>query len=593
MKTRNEIEEKYKWDLTTLCSSDEDFYAQYELLKPYIEKFENFEGKLNNKETIKEYFSLSREFEEKLFPVYLYADLKGDEILSDNKRNQMRETVHKFYSDFCVATTFVTNEFNDLSDEFLDELIADTDFKDQDRFFMDIKRSKKHILSPQEEKLLAGMDFLGGFRTNMRKLTDADFDFGEVEDSKGNKLPLNHTTRMQYLRSTDRTLRKNSAEKYSKVYADHKNVLANNYINHVKASCYLAKVRNYPSALASSLEDDEIDSKVYDMNIEYVRKNIPMINRYYILKKKELGLDEIYGYDFFVEGANGKEEKIYSFEEAIELIKKALAPLGEEYIRLVDKAVVERWIDVFPNKDKRTGGYCTGLCPQHPYILYNFDGSIHDVLGLAHELGHAMHTLFMTQTQAPEKRDYPLFLAEIASTTNEILFLSYLLRSARSDEEKKEVFNRLFSEVDAAIFAQTRLAEFEQKVHALCEEDVPLTKDVLADIFAKLNEDYSGIVKSSENGQYGWSKIPHLYRDFYVFCYSTGMIAAIAFANNILAEKEDAKEKYLNFLSLGDSVDPMTALALAGCDMRDENTYTSCFEYLSSLLDQWEALVGA
>lgn len=591
MKERKDIEEKYKWDLSPLCKDYDEFYSRCEEIKTYTAKFEAMKGKLNTKENLKKYFALNREFDDKLLPVYLYASSKSDEILTDNERAKLSETIDKIYNDFCVATSFITNELNELSDEFLDQLIADPEFADQDRFFIGIKKSRKHILSEKEEKLIAGMDFLGGFKSNMRKLVDADFKFEDVLDSEGNKHPLNNSTRIQYLKSKDRTLRKNTSMEYSKVYSEHKNFFANNYINHVKASCYFAKVRNYDSALSAALEDDEIDPKVYTSLIENVHKNLPMINRYYKLKQKELGLDEIYGYDLMADIGQEKESKLYSYEEAIQLIKNAVAPLGENYVKLVERAVQERWIDVYPNKDKRTGGYCTGICVNHPYILFNFDGTYYDVNGIAHELGHAMHTLLMHNAQPHEKRDYPIFLAEMASTTNEILFFNYMLSKATTNGEKRKILNDFFGEVDAAIFSQTRLSEFEQKIHALCEENQPLTKDVLADVYKKLNEEYGGIIKTSEGAEYGWSRIPHLFRDFYVFCYATGMIAAIAFANNILAGKEGALERYIEFLSAGDSVDPMTALEKAGCDLTDEKTYASCFEYLSGLLDTWEKLV--
>ena len=591
MKTRSEIEEKYKWDLTILCKDDDDFYNKIEQLKSYIPKYTALQGRLNNKENLKEYFALKREFEQLYCPTYLYAYIKSDEVLSDNERTKLIEVADKFESDFSVATSFIVNELNELSDEFLDQLIADPDFKDQDRIFQDIKRSRKHILSEKEEKLLAGMDFLGTFTSNMRKLTDADFDFGEVEDSQGNKIALNHGNRRKLMLSLDRTLRKNVSERTIQRYAEHKNVLANNYIGNVKATCYMAKVRNYSSALAASLEDDEIDDKIYSNLILNVRKNIPLINRFYDIKRRELGLDEIYGYDLQVEEIANTPTREFTFENAIEEIKKALAPLGEEYLKKIDEMVENRRIDVFPNKDKRTGGYCTIFGKLPSFILYNFSGTLSDVIGVAHEFGHAMHSHYSIISQPAEKDGHCTFLAEIASTTNEILFFNYLLKTSKSDEEKRAILNKLFLEVDAAIFGQTKLAEFEEKIHAMCEEGQPLSRDVLAEVFGQLQKDYNTTIKSTENGEYRWSMVPHLFTDFYVFCYATGMIAAIAFANNILSGKEGALEGYYSFLKAGCSDTPANILKNAGCDMMDEKTYSSCFEYLSSLLDQWEALI--
>ena len=590
MKLRSEIEEKYKWDLTLLCKNDEDFFHKIDFLKTYLPKIQAFKGKLNSKAAIKEYFALAREFKEVFHAVYLYAYIKSDEILSDDSRTKLIETADKFESDFAVATTFVTNEFNQLSDEFLDSLIADPDFKDQDLIFKDIKKSRKHILSEKEEKLLAGMDFLG-FESNMRKLTDADFKFGEIEDCNGKKIELNHGNKGKILINPDRVLRKNAADRISQVYADHKNVLANNYINYVKSNCYMAKIRNYKSALSASLEDDDLDERVYTDLVENVRKNIPILNHFYKIKQKELGYEDLYGYDIPVEEIAKTPAREYSFEDAIAEIKKALAPFGEEYTSQIDKLVNERRIDVFPNKDKRTGGYCTTIGKTPSFILYNFDGTVSDVLGLAHEIGHAMHGYYSTQNQPLEKAGHPVFLAEIASTTNEMLMFNYLLKTCKTNEEKRAILNKIFIEVDSAIYDCVMFAEFEEKIHAMCEDDKPLTKDVLANEFEKLQKDYGGIITRTENSKYGWSKLPHLYMDFYVFCYATGMIAAIAFANNILSGKQGALEGYYSFLKAGCSADPLTILKNAGCDMLNKETYDSCFKYLDDLLDQWERLI--
>lgn len=591
MKERCEIEEKYKWDLTSLCKDDQDFYDKIKQLRNYIPKFQAFKGRLNNKEVLKAYFALNREFGEKFHPTYLYAYIKADEILSDNERTKLIETADKFESDFCVATFFIKNEFNDFSDDFLDGLISDPDFKDQDLLFKDIKKSRKHVLSAEEEKLLAGMDFLNTFENNMKKLTNADFEFGEIKDGKGNTYPLNQVNMKKFMLSTDRVLRKNTLERINEVYANHKNVLASNYIGNVKATCFMSKIRKYKSALAAVLEKDDVDERVYEKLISNVRKNIPLINRFYEVKRKELGLDEIYGYDVPVEDIANISTREYTFEEAVEEIKKALAPLGEEYLNEIDNIIQNRRIDVYPNKDKCIGGYCTVIGKVPSYILFNFDGTISDVSGVAHEFGHALHNFYSAKSQPVEKSGHSKFLAEIASTTNEILFYNYLLKTSKTDEEKKVILNKILIKADAAIFGQTKLAEFEERIHNMCERGEALSMDILSATFRQLQLDYAGIIKSTPNSQYSWSKIPHLFTDFYVFCYATGMIAAIAFANNIISEKKGALEGYFSFLKAGESNDACTILKNAGCDMLSDDTYTSCFEYLSSLLDEWEKLI--
>ena len=592
MKNRAKIEEKYKWDLTDLCANDEEFYKKTESFYDYIPKYVSYKGKLRDRDTLLEYLLFDRKFTREFKKTYIYAYLSIDEIISDEKRNNMIETIDKFANKLSVETSFLTNEIHDLPDEYLDSLIEDPEFKDFDRMFKEIKKSRKHILSEKEEKLLAGMDFLGGYQENYTKLINTDIDFGEIEDSQGNKFPLNKSNYAKHIISTDRTLRKNAALGIAKGYADHINMIASNYINHVKTTCYFAKIRNYASSLSAALEGEEIDEDVYRTLISMVHKNLDLVNEFYKIKKQELGLDEIYGYDLRVEAIGKCETKKYTFEEAIEVVKKGLAPLGEEYVSLIDKAVKERWFDVFPNKDKHEGGYCTNSgWGEHSYILLNFEGTLNDVLTIAHELGHAMHAYYSHNNQPQEKEEHSTFLAEIASTTNEVLLINYLLQNADSDDEKRYLLNKFFIEVDAAIYTQTLYAEFEEKIHAMHEMDKPLTKEVVSTIFRELGNCYHGILRPLDNKGFGWARIPHLYTDFYVFTYATGMIAAVCCANRILSGKEDAAKEYIGFLSAGGSDKPTEILKKAGCDMTDEKTFLYCFDYLRGLLDEWKKLI--
>ncbi|MBQ8908696.1 MAG: oligoendopeptidase F [Clostridia bacterium] len=592
MKTRSEIEEKFKWDLSTLCTSDEEFYSKLNEIKPQLDKLQEYKGKLNNKEVIWDYLCFDRSISKVLDPLQIYAYLKSDEVVSDNARNEMVETISNMLSKVSYETSFISSELHALSDEFLDELIADEKFKDYDKFFKDIKDDKKHILSPAEEKLLSGMDFLGGFSENMHKLSDADINFGEIEDEKGEKHALTNSNYSKYMRCADRTLRKNSFARLNGEFGNHINMLSSNYISEVKANCYFAKVRNYPSALERALENEEVDEKVYFTLLNQVNKNLPVLFDYYKLKQKEMKLDDFYIYDTLAgELGENKAEKQYTYDEAIEIIKKAVAPLGEEYVGLIQRAKDERWIDVYPNKDKASGAYCNSIYGHHPYVLTNFEGQIDDVFTLAHELGHAMHSYFSSKCQPETKSYYTIFLAEIASITNEMLLINYLLSVAKSDDEKKNLYNKLFDEVKGSIYRQTMFAEFEQTMHSMNENDVPLTKDKVCDTYCDIVKKYFGHVKLIDEIKYEWARIPHFFRGFYVYKYSTGMICAIAFANRILSGKKGAVEDYFKFLSAGGCDTPITILKNAGCDITDEKTFEGCFDYLRLMLNEWQKLI--
>lgn len=591
MKKRSEIENKYKWDLSPLCTSDEEFYSRLEKIKKQMPKFLEYKGKLNTKENIWDYICFDKEFSKELHLIYQYAHLKECEELSNTKSKEMTQTLSSVLSKFSYDTSFVTNEFHSLSDEFLDDIASDPKFKDYDKMFRDIKEDKKHILSEKEEQLLSGMDFLGGFSDNMESLADVDLDFGEIEDSKGNKYPLSQSTYGKYVRSQDRTLRKNAITQLNGQFGKHINMLASNYISEVKANCYFAKVRHYPSALARALEGEEVEPIVYQTLTKQVENNLPLLFDYFKFKQQQMGLKECYIYDTQAEFIVGDNKKTYSYYEAIELIKKAVAPLGEEYVSLVQKAKDERWIDVFPNKDKRSGAFASSIYYTHPYVLTNFEGELDDVFTLAHELGHAMHYHYSNKNQPSSKADYTIFLAEIASTTNEMLLANYLLNNSTSIEEKKSIFNKIFDDVKSTIFRQTMFAKFEEMAHSLHEKDVPLTKDRLCEEYYKLVQKYFGKdVKLIDEIKYEWARIPHFFTSFYVYKYATGLICAISFANRILSGEKGAVEDYFKFLSAGGSDTPMNILKNSNCDITQEKTFTTCFDYLTNMLAQWKNL---
>ena len=590
MKKREEIDEQYKWDLSILCKDNQEFYEKISKINDFLPKIKAFEGKLNNKDTILEYLKLDEEYSRYVEPLILYSHLKSSEVLSDNERAEMSEKLSHILNNISIETSFVSSELSKLPNELLDDIISDKRFVDYNRVFEDIKRNKKHTLSKKEEKLLSGMNFLGGFSSNMDMLSDVDFKFGSVKDSNGKSYELNHASYSSLVRSADRKLRKSAMEKMNGKYGEFINTLANNYINDVKADCYFAKVRKYKSALERELNGEEIDKQVYDMLIKQVSGNLELLFSYFDVKKGLLGVNKMYIYDTMADVGKISDKK-YTYDEAIEIIKKAVSPLGEEYASLIQRAKDERWIDVYPNVDKNSGAYETAIYDRHPYVMTNFEGDIDSVFTLAHELGHAMHSYFSNKTQSYPKAYYPIFLAEIASTTNEMLLINYLLKSTKDKNQRIALYNKLFDEVKGTIYRQTMFAEFEEKVHKLYEDGESLTKDRLCGMYYVLNKKYFGEVKLIEQIKFEWARIPHFFNAFYVFKYATGMISAITFTNKILSHEEGAVEKYIKFLSAGCSDNPIKILQSSGVDLLDEQTFTQCFDYLKSMLNDWKSIL--
>lgn len=590
MKKREEIDEQYKWDLSILCKDNQEFYERISKINDFVPKIKVFEGKLNNKDTILEYLKLDEEYSRYVEPLILYSHLKSSEVLSDNERAEMSEKLSHILNNISIETSFVSSELSKLPNELLDDIISDKRFVDHNRVFEDIKRNKKHTLSKKEEKLLSGMNFLGGFSSNMDMLSDVDFKFGSVKDSNGKSYELNHASYSSLVRSADRKLRKSAMEKMNGKYGEFINTLANNYINDVKADCYFAKVRKYKSALERELNGEEIDKQVYDMLIKQVSGNLELLFSYFDVKKGLLGVNKMYIYDTMANVGKISDKK-YTYDEAIEIIKKAVSPLGEEYVSLIQRAKDERWIDVYPNVDKNSGAYETAIYDRHPYVMTNFEGDIDSVFTLAHELGHAMHSYFSNKTQSYPKAYYPIFLAEIASTTNEMLLINYLLKSTKDKNQRIALYNKLFDEVKGTIYRQTMFAEFEEKVHKLYEDGESLTKDRLCGMYYVLNKKYFGEVKLIEQIKFEWARIPHFFNAFYVFKYATGMISAITFTNKILSHEEGAVEKYIKFLSAGCSDNPIKILQSSGVDLLDEQTFTQCFDYLKSMLNDWKSIL--
>ena len=582
---RNLVPAKYKWDLSAYAKDEDDFLKRTKALQKYAELFKSFEGKLADDKMLLKLLNLTSEYSKEVSLLGNYAQRKLDENLADSKASENVNLLSKICSDNSVASSFITPEISQFSDDKLQSLMQNRKFKAHRLYFRDILRDRPHILPKNEEKLLSGMgEFLGGFSENHDNFSDADLKFKDVLDGSGKAHKFTQDKYSLYMHSKDRVLRANAFAEQNGAYGRFINFLSSNYLSDVKADCYFSKIHNYSSALEAAVLSEEASIDVYNNLIACVHKNLPTLYAYFDTKRSLLGYKDFYIYDQFASVSKVKEQK-YSYDDAIKLIKKAVAPLGKEYVALIDKAKKEKWIDLMPNDGKAGGAYSASAYGANPVVLTNFTGDYNSVSTLAHELGHAMHSYFSETHQIFEESGYVIFVAEVASTVNEMLLRLMMLKNTSTQNEKRSIIDGIFTDVKSTIFRQTMFAEFEEWVHAEYEKGNPLSKDKLCEKYYDLNKLYFGKrVKLTKETQYEWARIPHFYRSFYVYKYATGLISALNIVSRILNGEEGAAQKYLNFLKSSCTSDPITLLKNAGCDLEKQSTFDEVFDFLRTLL---------
>lgn len=588
MKKRSEIEEKYKWDLTKFCANDEEFYKRLEKLKGEISKFKDFENKLSNDDVLFKCLEFETNLLKEFSLISLYCELNLCGDMSSTNYNEMSEKLSLVSTQYSVASSFVDVEISKFSKEKLAKLMKEPKFKNYKRFFELVLREKRHVLSKREEKLISHMgEFLGSASSNFDKFSIVDMKFDKIKDGSGKTYELTNSNYQNYFTSTDRTLRKNAYETLNGTYGKYINFLANNYISDVKQDCVFAKVRGYKSALSASIYNEEASEKVYQLLIKKVRENVGLLHEYFELKRKALSLKKIAIYDAFA--PIGDSEKKFTFEQAVEILKDALSVLGEKYVQLLDRAVKERWIDAFANENKSTGAFSTGTYGATPVVLMNFEGNYESVFTLAHELGHAMHTYFSNETQPIQTADYRIFVAEVASITNELLLLQHFLKNEKDEQNRLFLIDKFLSELmRSTLFRQTRFAEFEAKIHEDYEKGEPLTAEKLCQISYDLIKFYVGDkVEVPQASKFEWARIPHFYNSFYVYKYATGFICACKISREILKD-DKFFNKYIKFLSSGSSTDPISLLKIADCDLTKAQTFDDALLFCREFLDTWK-----
>ncbi len=583
------LDNKYRWATEEIYTNDEAWQNEFDSLAQKID-FDKYRGKLGQKqaflECMKEQERLSRVFDK----LSVYAMLKHDENTKNATYDSMSSKIMALGTKFGSSTSFIMPELTALDESILNEYILDKDLVEYDYFLKGVLKEKAHVLSENEEKLLAiSGEALASFRDIFTKIDNADLPLGTLKH--GNKsYPLSHGTYGVIMHGEDRKLRKKAFDKYYGAYISLINTISATYYGSVKKDVFYAKARKYNSALERALFGEDVDKKVYDNLISSTNKALPKLHKYIAQKKKLLGLKKMYMYDMYVPVIEGAELKL-DYEDAYELVIKGLAPLGTDYQDLLRKAKDERWIDVFESDGKRSGAYSVCVYDTHPYVLLNYQKTTHDVFTIAHEMGHSLHSYFSNKNQAYTKADYKIFVAEVASTVNEVLLIRHLLSVEKDKKLRKYLLSYLLEMIRTTLFRQTQFAEFEQVVHGMVESGQPLTKDNLSEIYLDLNKKYYGrSVISQGNIKYEWARIPHFYRAFYVYKYATGIISALAICDRILSGEKGAKEDYFKFLSSGGSDSPVELLKIAGVDLYTKKPFEKAFKVFSDTLDEFISL---
>ncbi len=589
---RTEIAENLQWKTSDIFASDEAWEKEYTAVeKEYVGyDFSSYKGKLSDKNTLLACFAFSDKVSRRIEKLYLYAHLSHDQDVRVSKYTSMNAKVGALISKIFAQFSFVEPELTKLDDALLQSFIADPDFAAYEYRLRKIAASKAHVLSEAEETLLAlGGDVMREFRGIFSMLDNANLNLPKAK-FKGEEIQMSHGMYGVVLHNGNKEERREWFEKYYQAFINLIDAITQTYYANVKKDVFYKTVRKYESCMEMAMDGEDVSPVVYENLIKAVHGALPTMHDYIRLRKERAGLDEQHMYDIYVPLVEDAEIKM-PFEEAYELVVKGLAPLGKDYQALLKKARAEGWIDVCENEGKRSGAYSSGVYDTHPYVLLNYQETTNDIFTIAHEMGHALHTYKSNSNQPYAKADYTIFLAEIASTVNEVLLLKYLYKETSDKNLKKYLLNYYMDMIRATLFRQTQFAEFEQIAHAKAEAGEPLTKDTLNEVYYQLNKDYygDGIVHDSQIA-YEWARIPHFYTSFYVYKYATGITSAISIVKRILTEGESAVKDYFEFLSSGGCTDPVSILQKAGVDLTTDAPFNAAMQEFKDTLTQFKEL---
>lgn len=591
---REELPENLTWDLTKIFSSDQEFDEKYLELSEELKQSEKHKGTLDQGAS---QFLNAIEFVLRVYRqtevIYVYAHLKNDQDTGNTDYQALYARASSLFSKVSEAVSWFEPEILQLSDDQIWQYFKEEPKLEVYRHYIQqIVDNRAHVLSAEQESLLAGAgEIFDASSDTFAVLNNADLVFPTIEGENGEIVQLSHGVYGQLLESTDRRVREAAFKGLYSVYEQFRNTFASTLGTHIKGHNFKAKVRNYSSAREASLSNNHIPESVYDTLVDVVNKHLPLLHRYMELRKRLLEVEKLHMYDLYTP-VLGEAPITFTYEEAKEKALEALKLMGEEYMAIVEKAFSERWIDVVENKGKRSGAYSSGSYDTNPYILLNWHDTLDQLFTLVHEMGHSVHSYFTRSNQPYVYGDYSIFLAEIASTTNENILTEYLLETEKDPRVRAYVLNHYLDGFKGTVFRQTQFAEFEHFMHTEDEKGVPLTSEYLSDSYGKLNAKYYGpAVEEDPEIKFEWSRIPHFYYNYYVFQYSTGFSAASALAKKILNQEPEALENYLAYLKAGNSDYPVEVMKKAGVDMTQAAYIEDAMSMFEQRLNELEELI--
>ena len=593
MKTRNEIDDKYKWNMKDVYADEDLWSKDIEKAKELFRRLKEFRGIIcRDADSFAECMKLMSEIELLTEKVYFYANQKYHEDLGCSRYQNMAGESTELLTRFYTASSFVEPELLAADEALIRNYLKREDLQKFTQYFNNLFRQKEHILSDEAEEILAAAQKISQSPSDIfQVLNNADLKFPEIKDENGEMVRITHSRFGIFLESRDRSVREAAFKQMYAVYGQFRNTIAAIFLASVKKDNFFAEMRKYDSSRQMYLEDGNIPEQVYDNLIETVQEHLPLLHRYVELRKRVLGLEEVHLYDLYVPLVKEVDFNV-PFEKAKEMVLEGLKPMGEDYGALLKKGFGEGWLDVYENEGKRSGAYSWSVYGVHPYVLLNYQPNLNNVFTIAHEMGHALHSYYSNENQTYTNSGYKIFVAEVASTCNESLLIHHLLGHTDSKEEKAYLLNHFLEQFRTTLFRQTMFAEFEKITHEMVDSGKTLNQEMLCEIYFELNRKYFGdkIVIDKEI-EMEWARIPHFYTAFYVYQYATGFSAAIALSKRILELGEPAVEDYKKFLKGGCSDYPIELLKTAGVDMGSREPVKAAMKVFEELLEELEKLV--
>lgn len=591
VKQRNQVEDRYKWDISRLYKDDAAWEMDFKGLDDEIKVLDKYPGTLGKSAAhLCEYYDSMYAVDSKLTNLYEYAFLRKTEDSRKEAAQSMMTRIESKVAMFGAAISFAEPEILALSEDTIKSYLESSELSAYRFVLSDLVRVKSHMLSEKEEKILAGMSEIENAPQNISNmLMDADMTFAPIKGEDGKEIPVTSSNYILLQSSKDRKIREESFKSFYDGFRKHINTFTATYAANVKKDVFMARTRHYDSARGMSMSGENIPEYVYDNLVETVHKHMPAMHRYVKLRKKMLGVDELHYYDVYAPLVADCDLS-YSYEEAEKMVLEAVAPLGEDYVKVLSEGYKNHWVDSMPNEGKPSGAYSSGTYESNPYISMNFTGTIDSVSTLAHESGHSMHTYLANKHQPYHLSGYTLFVAEVASTVNENLLIEQLLAKDLKPEVRMYLLNQYLENFKGTVYRQVMFAEFEKRAHEMEERGEALSTQALCKLYKDLVQQYFGEeLVMDEEVQYEWARIPHFYRSFYVYKYATGYSSAVSLSEAILKEGKPAVDKYLEFLSMGGSQYPLDSLKHGGVDLSTSGPIDAALDKFDRILDQAEA----